>query len=137
MKQWSLAVAYVVLALSWPGTAQAQCALPRDMTGTWRADDGGTYYVRQVGDEIWWLGQSADGSKSWANVYHGVRNGTTVTGTWADVPRGAKRSSGLLNLLVSDTGSGVSGWRTRRMTGGFSGMSWFMPCSDNQLQPSP
>src|ERR1700684_2611506 len=110
MKRWSLAAAYLVLAVSWPRAVQAQCMLPKDITGTWRANDGGHYYVRQVGDEIWLFGQSGDGGKSWANVYHGVRNGTTVTGTWADVPRGAKRSSGLLNLLVSDTGSAVSGW---------------------------
>lgn len=38
------------------------------LTGTWRCNDGGTYFVRQVGREIWWLGRSADSGASFTNV---------------------------------------------------------------------
>jgi hypothetical protein len=31
-----------------------------DLTGRWVCDDGGTYFVRQVGDEVWWTGKSGE-----------------------------------------------------------------------------
>ena len=74
--------------------AHALCAAPPDLNGTWRANDGGTYHVRQIGTQVWWVGLSSDGGKSWTNVFHGTRTGNTVTGSWADTPRGAARSSG-------------------------------------------
>src|SRR6476619_4108632 len=32
-----------------------------DLTGTWAGDDQGVYYLRQLGDQIWWLGMSGLG----------------------------------------------------------------------------
>ena len=31
---------------------------PASLTGTWVANDGGTYFLRQIGDTLWWLGLS-------------------------------------------------------------------------------
>jgi hypothetical protein len=105
------------------------------MNGVWKANDGGTYYVRQIGNDVWWLGMSGDGGRSWTNVYKGVRNGDTVTGTWADVPHGGVRSSGILNLHVAGT-TGVLGFSRLQVSGGFGGSRWFQPCNDTVQNPA-
>lgn len=115
--------------------AQALCAAPPDLNGTWRANDGGTYHVRQIGTQVWWVGLSSDGGKSWTNVFHGTRSGNTVTGSWADTPRGAARSSGTLTLKLSGVNA-VLGFKRTASTGGFGGSTWFMPCDDTVLNPS-
>jgi hypothetical protein len=130
----SISVFALTVLLGVPLSLNAQCVAPRDMNGVWRANDGGTYYVRQVGNDVWWVGMSADGGKTWTNVFKGVRNGATVTGTWADVPHGKTRSSGILNLHVDGT-TGVLGWSRRDVSGGFGGSRWFQPCNDTVQNP--
>jgi hypothetical protein len=63
-------------------------ALHTNLTGVWHADDVGTYYVRQIGDAVWWLGMSHDQGRSFANVFRGNLQGETIQGTWVDVPMG-------------------------------------------------
>ena len=75
--------------------------LPRpnsNLTGAWAASDAGTYYVRQVGNTIWWLGMSPDQGITFANVFKGTIQGNTITGDWVDVPLGAYLNKGQLNL---------------------------------------
>ena len=63
---------------------------PITLSGAWHGSDNGTYYLRQLGSTIWWLGLSRDQGRSFANVFHGRfdnRSGT-VTGQWVDVPMG-------------------------------------------------
>jgi hypothetical protein len=69
-----------------------------DLTGTWRADDEAIYYLRQVGNTLWWAGMSPDphlGANAFhrglrfTNVFQGRISGDLVSGDWADVPRGA------------------------------------------------
>jgi len=45
----------IVLQLT-PPAFQSQTGL----TGAWTCDDGGTYYLRQDGNTIWWAGLSGD-----------------------------------------------------------------------------
>ncbi len=67
-------------------------AVPRaentNLTGAWHADDVGTYYMRQIGNALWWLGMSHDQGRSFANVFRGTVEGNTLEGTWVDVPMG-------------------------------------------------
>jgi hypothetical protein len=35
-------------------------AARKNLTGSWGGSDGSTYYVRQIGNTIWWLGQMRD-----------------------------------------------------------------------------
>jgi hypothetical protein len=130
----SLRLATVVTILACPLWAHSQCVAPKDMNGVWKSNDGGTYYVRQIGNDIWWVGMSGDGGKTWTNVYKGTRNGPTVTGTWADVPRGRVRSGGILNLHV-DGSTGVLGFSRREVSGGFGGSRWYQPCNDTDQTP--
>jgi hypothetical protein len=70
--------------------AHAQCTFPfdRQIFGEYRGDDGGTYHMRQIGEDVWWVGLSGDDGKSFTNVFHGQIHGNQLTGGWLDVPFG-------------------------------------------------
>jgi hypothetical protein len=103
---------------------------PVRLTGIWSANDGATYWIRQVGACVWWAGfsgplDSPTMGKSFSNVLFGAIWTSSTTGRtyvrsaqWADVPRGGILGTGTLTLLVrstrqlvksSSTGSGFSG----------------------------
>jgi hypothetical protein len=107
-----------------------------DLTGRWSANDGGVYYVRHIGNEIWWAGMSAESPLGFAdlhkglqftNVFHGQLSGPVViggsgvvlTGDWADVPRGRTLGTGSLTINVSGAQMVV-----HSATGGFSATTW-------------
>ena len=74
-----------------------------NLTGIWKGDDGGTYYIRNIGDDVWWLGISnRDDGKTFSNVLRGYihENNKTITGEWTDIPRGANKYYGTLTLSV-------------------------------------
>ncbi|MBD2494078.1 hypothetical protein [Nostoc sp. FACHB-280] len=120
-----------------PNRTLALCVAPRDLNGIWRANDGGTYYVRQIGNDVWWVGMSSDNGKTWTNVFKGVKKGNTVTGQWADVPRGRIKSGGILNLTVKVTNQSVSEFTRSAVSGGFGGSRWLPTCDDTILNPVP
>jgi hypothetical protein len=88
------------------------------LTGIWQANDGGTYYLRQIGNVLWWNGMSGgNDGRTFNNVFKGTITPTTntIAGEWADVPRGTVMGYGTLSLKitsptmlqkVSQTGSG-------------------------------
>ena len=79
--------------------SQAQTQAAIDLTGLWAADNGTTFYVRQIGSTVWWAGFDPDpfspvAAKSMSfrglnttQVFQGVLSGSTVTGDWTEVPR--------------------------------------------------
>jgi hypothetical protein len=71
-----------------------------DLTGTWRGDDGGTYYIRQIGNDIFWFGELTPQNPGWANVAYGTISGNIINLKWADVPKSGARGSGTLSLSV-------------------------------------
>ena len=94
-----------------------------NLTGVWHGDDIGTYYVRQIGSTVWWLGLSRDQGRSFANVFHGTMSDGTIEGDWVGVPLGVHgaMSDGTLTVSggplateltkISDTGEmAVSNW---------------------------
>jgi len=125
------------LLLAAPQYADAQCSARTRITGTWLADDGGTYVVRRTGGTtIWWLGRSADGGKSFTNVFKGVRNGNRITGDWADVISQSKDPNsgvGSLVLEINATKQGnqefISGFKKVGGSGaGFGATNWRAEC---------
>ena len=76
------------------------------LTGTWAADDHGTYYIRQVGNTLWWMGFSHDQGRSFSNTFCGVitrhGDGVEVIGDLIDVPLGARQCASRPTLLSSD-----------------------------------
>ncbi|WP_162001640.1 hypothetical protein [Streptomyces violaceusniger] len=73
----------------------AQMVQRIDLSGAWQADDQGVYYVRHLPDNtVWWAGLSAPwffhAGLAFTNVFRGTFDPgrMTLTGAWADVPRG-------------------------------------------------
>ncbi len=97
------------------------------LSGVWHADDVGTYYIRQIGDTIWWLGLSRDQGQTFANIFQGRMEQDSIVGEWADVPVGNQgtRSHGILNLTTADN-KGIQSVELTRVsgTGGFGGARW-------------
>ncbi|MBK3564498.1 hypothetical protein [Streptomyces sp. MBT62] len=100
-----------------------------DLTGVWAAGNQGLYFLRQLGDELWWTGLSTESplgtqdfqwGPTWANVFIGRIDGAAVHGDWADVPRGRILQSGTLELEVA----GADLIRRRAETGGFGATEW-------------
>ena len=96
------------------------CTLTYDLTGTWQGNDGGTYYIRQVVNDICWFGELTPQNPGWANVAYGTINGNIINLKWADVPKSGARGSGTLSLSVIDDVT----LRTQAVTGGFGGSTW-------------
>lgn len=126
----ALAGVTLLCALAFAAPAHALCEAPKTMTGTWKANDGGTYHVREAGTTVWWLGEGKNGG--FTNLFRGTRNGNTVTGSWADIKGGT--GSGLLSLTISGSKS-VLGFKQKSSTGGFSGTIWYKPCDDVSMNP--
>ena len=77
-----------------------------DLTGAWRGDDRGVYYIRQVGDCVWWFGTEIRemepgvlGQPGFANVATGRMDGTEIRMEWADLPIGDILGGGGLTLV--------------------------------------
>ena len=89
------------------------------LTGAWSNNDGGIYYIRQVGNYVWWYGESGDGGKRWSNVFRGTISGNKIIGHWADVPKGSILGSGEMTLSISNG-------RLHKISGGenFGGSVW-------------
>lgn len=91
-----------------------------DLTGMWQCNDGGMYFMRQVGGDLWWYGRDGGGGRDWANVFRGQIRGSEVIGDWVDVPVGRFRNIGNLQLRID--------WPSRlsliNQSGNFSGSEW-------------
>lgn len=106
-----------VLALSFPllsvASAHAQSV---DLTGTWTAytadhTQEGTYYVRQVGRDVFMYGEASPSASSpWCNVEFGSLAAGVISVDWADVPKGTYqfKYSGHLSIQVSSDGNSMS-----------------------------
>jgi hypothetical protein len=94
-----------------------------DLTGVWASDDAGTYYLRQDGNTVWWLGLSTDEGQSFANVFQGTMQNNQIIGSWADVPLGQTSNAGMMSV---NTNNGIFSFMMSRLnpTGGFGGTSW-------------
>ena len=130
-----------------------------DLNGIWSADNGAVFYVRQIGNDVWWAGFDPDpfstvASKSnsfqrgltSAQVFHGTLSGDTFSGNWADVPRetGSTLGQGTLTLVLArDSAGSVIQFQTQSQTGGFAAKSWTrssippLPCTDGAGKRDP
>lgn len=82
-------------------------------------DDGGVYYVRFIGDQVFWFGEHPAGG--FANIFFGRMTGSDITGQWFDIPKGRTTSRGTIGVRL-DRGSNIL-TRTA-VTGGFGGARW-------------
>lgn len=73
-----------------------------NLTGVWDAG-GATFYVRQLGKEIWWFGELSPTNPRWTNVARGTVDNKLVHVKWVDVPKGETRGQGTLTLRIVDS----------------------------------
>ncbi len=104
-----------LLLLSIPAVAWA------DLTGVWRGDDHGTYYLRQSGNKLSWYGERSKNNPAWSNVYWAEINGDKIKGRWVDVPKGHVMGRGVLKLKIRHGGNVLV---AEHKTGGFGGSRW-------------
>ncbi len=65
LKSTRLACIFAGLSvLMLPIGAFALCVAAKDMSGVWKGNDRATYYVSQVGNDVWWVGMSVDNGAS-------------------------------------------------------------------------
>ncbi|MEH2303592.1 MAG: hypothetical protein V7K88_32640 [Nostoc sp.] len=92
-----------------------------NLTGKWQANDGGTYYIRQIGTQVWWYGEYSPTNPAFSNVFNGTINNNQINGNWADVPKGSTLSSGSLQLQIDS----YNRIEAVSKSGGFGGSLWF------------
>lgn len=92
---------------------------PDDLSGTWGISDGGTCYIRQDGNSIWFLWIRPLFDITLATTFFGTVDGNNISGNWADIPFGNRRCSGDLKLVVSDDNI-----RLFPLAGPFSTLLW-------------
>ena len=92
-----------------------------NLTGVWQCDDGATYYVRQIGDRIFWCGESQPETPIFCNVASGLIAEQEVMLQWADVPKGVNQYFGAIILRVSIDGDQME---AIHKSGSFSGSLW-------------
>ncbi len=91
-----------------------------DLTGVWNCDDGGIYYVRQLGATVWWYGELDPNTPNWSNVMKGSISGNMINADWSDVPKGSVMQNGNLVLQIASNNKLVA----ISKTGGFAGSVW-------------
>ena len=84
------------------------------MTGAWSGDDGGVYYIRQVGECVWWFGTDVarvepgqTGQRGFSNVAAGRVDGTEIELEWADLPLGNILGGGGLTVTIDEGGDSM------------------------------
>ena len=102
------------------GRYPAACLLLIDLTGVWDCDDGGKYYVRQLGTTVWWYGELDPNAPNWSNVMRGTISGNMINADWTDVPKGSIMQNGNLVLQIESNNQLVA----ISKTGGFAGSVW-------------
>jgi hypothetical protein len=87
--------AYIICLIAF--SFQSTNAQPYDLTGAWKDDNGSTYCIRQVGDQLSWR---MNDKPRVHNVYFGTIAGQYVSGKWFDLPGGRQLGSGSLSLRI-------------------------------------
>jgi hypothetical protein len=88
------------------------------ISGKYNCDDGGVYYIRKEGNEVWWFGESSN--QSWSNVMHGEIVGDIINAKWADVPYGNTNNNGSIQIRIVNNRN----LEAIKKTGGFGGSKW-------------
>jgi hypothetical protein len=105
-------------------SSEAAPSADLNLSGMWRANDGGTYTIRQSGKTITW--DSSGGMMQ--NTFNGWIRGDRITGFWKDGKSNKPENSGYLTLRIESDNKLV----LVEHTGPFTGSTW----KRLQMQPS-
>ena len=82
-----------------------------DITGTWTTSgsNAATYNILQIGQLVYWLGQSSLG-KGWLNVGHGTidKEYTTFVMAWADPTGSNQGNNGVVCFSIDPDGTTIT-----------------------------
>lgn len=98
----------------WTAWVKAKKQETFDLNGYYACNDGGHYYIRHIGNKVFWFGENPSGS--WANVFQGTINGSSLSGSFWDVPKGGMSGKGSLTLKASQGGKYID-----KLSGPFGG----------------
>lgn len=135
-----------VTDLSAIGCARDDPADEGELTGAWAGNDDGTYYIRHVGDCVWWFGTEVrdvelgpTGQRGFANVASGRIVGTQVDLEWADVPLGDTVNGGGLTFIYDEATDQLTLTEQRGGRQPFGGtvLSRIVPPPSPAASPSP
>ncbi|MDA1567911.1 hypothetical protein PDK93_17765 [Bacillus cereus] len=113
---------------------------PFNFTGWYHCDDKGDYWIRQVGNEVWWNGRKEldNGVVEFSNVFHGIIQAPEkenypyhITGEWVDVPEGQTTGSGTLTLVFGQDIGGNFIFEKEHGYGSFGGKVWYPAAYDS------
>jgi hypothetical protein len=134
-----------VTDLSEIGCAGDDPADEGELTGAWAGNDAGTYYIRQVGDCVWWFGTEVrdielgpTDQRGFANVASGRIVGTQLDLEWVDVPLGDTVNGGGLTFIY-DEGRGeltLAEQRGGRLPFGGTVLTRIQPDATSSATPS-
>ena len=88
----------IVLALVLAACSSVYAA-PLDLTGVWRTNNNSTYYIRQIDQEIWWVGTAPDGA--WMNTARGEISHKTKSGNLKEILQAMAESAYGKNLEIN------------------------------------
>ncbi len=71
-----------------------------DLSGLYISDNQDKYFLKQLGDSLWWIGIDKNGSYV-INIFKGIVDGNNITGQWIDSPLKNTIGNGSLKLIVS------------------------------------
>lgn len=89
-----------------------------NLTGGWISDDSGFYYLREIGDSLWGLGEHP--KRNWITIFKGTCSGNTIKADWADLPKGKRTGKGELELEIDQS---LKKAKRFAETGNFSSLS--------------
>jgi microsomal dipeptidase-like Zn-dependent dipeptidase len=82
----------------------ASAAAAKELNGYYEGDNGGAYFIRQIGADVYWFGEDPNGA--WANVLMGTVSGDKITARFWDVPKG--RTQGMGGMILQIQGDGAT-----------------------------
>ncbi len=78
-----------------------------NLDGMWTDDQEGIYYLRQIGNKLYWFGQedTPSGTPGFAQIAEGTINGEKIAMNWWDVPKGANKNlkNGIVILQITNS----------------------------------
>lgn len=110
-----------------------------ELTGVWEVDDDGLYYLRHLGNCVWWFGTSleeiGDGNQAgFANVAVGRVVDDELRFEWADVPLGDILGGGSMTLMIDASGNQLM--KVAESGTGFGGTTWTRRAPASTASPS-
>lgn len=86
-----------------------------NLTGGWIGNDSGFYYLREIGDAFWGLGEHP--KRNWITLLKGICIGNIIKVDWIDLSKGKRARKGSVELEIDPNNKKIKCFNE---TGGFT-----------------